>query len=45
VNLLGFDPVEAFNLVLGRLDRLAVALERIGKQLERIARTLDDQGK
>jgi hypothetical protein len=30
----GFDPVDAFNLLLGRLDRIAVALEKIAKQLE-----------
>jgi hypothetical protein len=31
---LGFDPVDAFNLLIGRLDRIAVALEKIAKQLE-----------
>jgi hypothetical protein len=30
---LGFDPVDAFNLLIGRLDRIAVALEKIAKLL------------
>lgn len=35
--LAGFDPVEAFNLILGRLDRLAVALEKMTKAVEKLA--------
>jgi len=34
VSIAGFDPVDAFNLLLGRLDRIAVALEKIAKALE-----------
>ena len=30
----GIDPVEAFNLLLERLDRIAEALEQIAVQLE-----------
>jgi hypothetical protein len=32
--VLGFDPVEAANLLLERLDRIVAALERIADALE-----------
>jgi hypothetical protein len=38
---MGFDPVNAFNLILGRIDRVCVALEASVKEEKKIAVALD----
>lgn len=34
--MLGFDPVNAFNLILERLDKIATELTRIADALEHV---------